>query len=43
MFEKRTLALQQHLVSSQGFLERGAHERITSTGLVQDGEMNPEE
>jgi hypothetical protein len=38
-----TLTVKEKLVPNQRFLEMGAHEAVTSSGLGEDGEMDPKE
>lgn len=37
------MTVHQQLVSDQGFLECGRHERVTRAGVGEDSEVDPEE
>ena len=43
MGQPRTLTIQKHLIANQSFLESGAHERISSARLGENGEVHVEE
>ena len=40
---QHTVTIHQQFIANQGFLECGRHETVTSAGVGEDDEVNPEE